>query len=256
MRTWLGRREADLAVAVGVAVTGVQVYNLALGPWLIFQLNAYWPSFDYQIIPAKEIPVQFWAAWDMLARNVAVGLGGYWPLTVCGVVALAGEGWWGRRRGVSGGAPMRSWRGWLRSSAGVTVITVGLVVLGQAAMSLLMIARHPFVYYWQDHLHWYYPLPWVAVVWFAVLLTADGLCRRGGGVGRTAAQVVLGLWLAGNLASLPHYRARMIAGPWFGPVHAQSQRYKGAVRSALVDPMLAANYLELQQRVQPAVGRP
>jgi hypothetical protein len=179
----------------------------------------------------------------MLLENVGIMFGGFLPVTLALIGALsvlifraAARG----RRGARQNHPARDAR--IPGGTARALLYTGLAVLAHVVMFALMITRHPYVYYWIDHRYWYYPLPLLGIVLFGAVASLDALLPRLTPPERRALQALLVLVIISNAASFRHYQALMVNGPWFGPVHAQSERLKGVLRTGVDDPLLAANY--------------
>lgn len=142
----------------------------------------------------------------------------------------------------------------VRSPSGRALLYTGLVLLANIVMFTLMIARHPPVADWMDHRYWYYTLPWLTIVLFGIVAGLNAILSTTTLGERRALQAGLALLVAGNLASLPHYRQLMVKGPWFSLVHPQSERAKVFMRTGADDPWLAPNYREFGILIRKEVG--
>jgi hypothetical protein len=241
---WITRRAGTTAMALAAAAVALQVYNLWLGPAIIRLLNGYWPNFDYQRIPYHEVPDQFRPAFQFLWENGRVMLGGFSGVTFT-VLGLAGL--------------LLIWPRWRETMAGLRhppVIRAAVYAsLGLGALLILhgaMILRHPPVFHWLDHRYWYYPLPFLALLLFVLVVGTNAILPRLGVKGLRVLQLLLGVVLIGNVASLPHYRDIMLGGPWFSPVRAQSELLKSSLRTGIPHPYLASNYRKLFDELQAA----
>jgi len=233
------RRMPDLLMATCAAAAALHVYNVFLAPAVVHQLNGYWPSFQYQKVPLKHFPLRIVPALRMLAEESCVMLGGSWWLTlaclaVAGIVVLRA-----RRRAPGSSAPGDAIA---RQHAGRTLLYAGLVLIGHVVMFALMIARHPFIYEWIDHRYWYYPLPCLAVLLFALVVAWDAVLPRLGRGDRRVMQLVLAALVLGNVLSLPRDRDLMLGGPWFSQAHLQSERLQESLRSGTMDESLEPTY--------------
>jgi hypothetical protein len=243
---------------------------MLLAPFLVHELNGYWPSFDYQKVPLGPLPAQLLPALQSLAENACLMLGGSWQLAVPCVALVVVLAWRARHR-ERGGDGARAGDGGpagdgahalARGPAGHALLCAALLLAGHVAMFAMMIARHPYVHAWLDHRYWYYPIPWLAVLLFGAAVGSNALLPRLRSGERRLVQLVLAAIVVGNLASLPHYRQLMLGGPWFGRVHAQSERFEAAVRSGTDDPQLEQIYRKflvyvgtLRARAADASGR-
>lgn len=237
----LTRKLCDLVIALCSAALFLQLYNRWLGPRIIHALNNYWPDFGYQDIPKQEIPKQIVPAMHFLSSNVEVLLGGFLPMTLGGLAIFAFLALKNhlRQRAVSPTDVTAS------RFTGRGALYVGLALLANLVMVTLMVSRHPPVYHWPDHRHWYYPMPWLALVLFGVIVGTNVVLATGTRGERRVLQAMLAALVIGNLASLPLYRDRMIKGPWFSAVYPQSERLKTYMQTGDADPMMAHNFHEL-----------
>jgi hypothetical protein len=236
---WKTRQMPDLLIATCAAAAALHAYNVLLAPAIVHQLNGYWPSFQYQKIPLRHFPLKLASAVRMLAEEACVMLGGSWRLTlaclaVVGIVVLRA-----RRRAPGSPAPGD---GIARRPVGRTLLYAGLVLAGHVVMFALMIARHPFIYDWIDHRYWYYPIPCLAVLLFAMVVAGDAVLPRLGRGDRRVMQLVLATLVLGNVLSLPHDRDLMLGGPWFSEAHRQSERLQESLRNGTVDTSLEPTY--------------
>jgi hypothetical protein len=227
--SWLrGRTPRSLVVSVAGAAACAFVYDFVVGPLLIEALNGYWPRMNYQGIPKREIVHLPWhgvRAAHLLAENAAVLLGGFFVVGAVAWAALVAVAW--RRRDV---LP----RGALH-----------LALLGgvlQMMMFGLMIARHRYVYEWIDHRQWYYPLPFLATVLFALAVLGEPVWAALDRRARRIAVVAALLLVASNLASLEHHRQRMLGAPWFPRIHAQTPLLRQALETGTLPEGLDAHY--------------
>lgn len=237
------RRLLNVLLMAGAAFVALQLYNRVLGPRLIHTFNGYWPNFFYQKVPTHALPVH--PAVELLSSNVSVMLGGFLPVTLAGAVAMIAGLWFTRERGAVASATDRL----LRPLAYAILVGAANVV-----MFTLMVARHPAIYQMADHRHWYYPLPWLVLVLFGLVVGLNAVLARASRVGRRSVQLILAVLVVGNLTSLSRYREMMLQGPWFGLVHPQSQRLKTYLRTGIEDPLLAQNFRDHGARVRAALG--
>jgi hypothetical protein len=246
----LTRQLVDLLVASSIGLIALQMYNRLLGPWLIHTLNGYWPNFGYQNVPWRELPIV--PAGELLFSNTYIMLGGFLPVMVVGLVGFVLCVACGRSKRSVEERPAQSTGG----VSGRALFYVALVIIANIAMFTLMVARHPAIFKMQDHRHWYYPLPWLALILFAIVVGLNAVLPAMGRGARRWLQLVLVTLVAGNLASLPHYQKLMLTGPWFGMVHPQSERLKTFLRTGIDDPHLAQNYRDLGIRMRAAHSPP
>ncbi len=240
------RQLLDLLVATVTAVVVLQLYNFAIGPLTINALNGYWPDFSYQAIPLREVlrlPNHMVRAIDLLLQNTALMLGGFQLVAIALVVLVAAVAW-RRRAEWSRGLRSRSEvMAYLRYDPRGRVLAYCLLVFAsQVVMFALMIARHGYVYRWIDHRFWYYPLPYLAVALFGMLLAADFAMRHVQGRYRRALPLLLVALTVSNCLSLDRYREIMVNGPWFGPIYIQCEALKASFRSGSPDPQLDPAY--------------
>jgi hypothetical protein len=242
------RQLADVLIACVIAAAVLELYNRGIAPWLILKLNGYSPNFSYQVISLKSVPVHAGSALHLLASNVSALLGGFAPVTLgcLGAFAIVVS------RGRRGDFPPVAHSSRFVRPAFIWILYAILVVTAHVVMFALMIARHPYVYEWADHRHWYYPLPALAIVLFGMVVGLNAAwpsLERGA---RRAVQVLLAVLVIGNLASLTHYRRLMLSGPWFGPLHVQSDRLKAFLRTGVENPRLPPNFRAFAEQVRPA----
>jgi hypothetical protein len=230
---WLG-----LLTALGVLVA----YNYAFAPVAIRILNSYWPNFSYQRIPLGSPSALLFnaaRAGRMLVENAALLAGGSYTVAALlfgGAILLPARVraiWWPAR-----GAPANSALEADRRCAIYVLLGFGLQVL----IFALMIARHPNVYTDLDHRYWYYPLPFVMTVLFAVVGLLDAVLPHASMAVSSVIRGGLILCIIGNLAFVPVQRQVMGQGSWFRPVFAQSAALKHSLQTGEPDTILDPAY--------------
>jgi hypothetical protein len=240
---YITRQLFDVLVATAIALVLLQAYNFTMAPLLIRVLNGYWPTFVYQHVPLTEIPAQFVPALRLTFSDIVAILGGFLPITaVAGVVLVVIAI---RRR-----TPFL-----VRHGASMYTL---LILCAHVVMFAIMIARHPPVYDYPDHRHFYYPFPAMAVLLFGLVLALNAMLRGLPSSARRLVQGVLLVIIVGNLVSLPRYRDIMLHGPYYGPVHGYSQQLKAffrfgqAVASMPIHPALARKFSAFGERIRRA----
>ena len=238
------RRLKDLLIAAVAAAIFGHLYNVFLGPAIIWAVNGQRANFAFQRIPAEELaklPVHCLKACHLLIANAAAMVGGFY---VVGYLVLSIIAAW------LGWKAIISFKGWRaekpralpKSGQSLGVIYALLVLAAQIVMFGLMIARHHYIYAWLDHWYWYYPLPFLMTVLagFALLLNALLPHLRTGQL--RVLRVALVLIALSNLLHLPAYRNLMVGAPWFGPVYARAEKLKVSIRNRSADPELGEEY--------------
>ena len=220
----LGDLLGVVAISAGILIS----YNLGIAPVVTYALNGYWPDFSYQLVhPGRALsPRYLWVATHLLLENIAGVFGGWRPATSVLVSGFTLASYFVARR-LTVSRPVRY---------------AALVLAGQIVMFALMSFRHPPIYEWVDHRHWYYPLPFIGTVVFGLAAWLDWVTPRLRPSGRRITAAALLLAVIGNIAALGHMRTIMEGGPWFGPVFAQSEWLKASLRSGQADPRLHAEY--------------
>ncbi len=176
------RRGAPLAVAGAASIATWALYNYVVGPWIIHAANGYWPEFRFQRLrPSRLMQPQPWVEGYTLLRDwtsVLLGSLPLWLLALAGAVLLLLHFRW-RKRG-----PDRR-----------DVRLAGLLLLGaaaQVAMVAVMVQRHEPVT-WIDHRVWYYPLPFQALLVFALAVGLERVALARGGTLPRLVPVLLAL---------------------------------------------------------------
>jgi hypothetical protein len=243
---WLLTRQlADVLVATVIAVLSLQAYNFVLAPWLIHALNGYWPSFGFQQVPLKELPIEFVPALDLIFSNFVAMFGGFLPVTVVASLALLGMAI-SRRRELAAGSSARLP---ILARHRVAIYTL-LIVAAHIVMFTIMIARHPPIYYQRDHHHWNYEFPAMAVLLFGLTLALNAMLRGSCIKARRAVQAVLLAIIIGNLFSLPRYSYVRLHGQYFSWGYEQSNRLKKFLLSGKADPELVPYFREFGELVR------
>lgn len=212
----------DCVLGSAAAVVLMVLYNFLVGPWLVWALNGYSPSFDYQRVDVQHLirhPLHVVQAIRLLAQSTQVVLGSFPPWLYAAAAAI---GFYWRRRYLSR-TPRGAWRQRLREPVSRVVL---LVAASQVLMFALMIVRHAPIWDWADHRLWYYPLPFQAFVLVGLLLFIDVMLRRWPAIPRIAVNAAIVAMMAGNLAGWASYRRVMLAAPWFPGVYEQSTLLK------------------------------
>ncbi|HYJ03488.1 MAG TPA: hypothetical protein VEX43_00010 [Chthoniobacterales bacterium] len=238
------RRLKDLLIAAAAAAIFGHLYNVVLGPAIIWAVNGQQVDFGFQRIPAEELaklPVHCLKAGRLLFANAAGMVGGYY---VVGYLVLSlVAAWFGWRA-------ILFYKGWMpekrreqfKSGQSLGIIYALMVLAAQIVMFGLMIARHPYIYDWMDHRYWYYPLPFLMTVLLGLALLLNALIPRLRIGQRQVLRVALVLIAVSNLLHLPAYRNLMVGAPWFGPVYARAEKLKVSIRNRSADPELGEEY--------------
>ena len=96
-----------------------------------------------------------------------------------------------------------------------------LLAASQVAIYAVMIARHSALYRLPDHRLWYYPLPFVALLCFGVLLLVEWLSPRLPRRGRAALAAALAALSLSNAVQWGRNRRGM--EPWLPGIERQSR---------------------------------
>ncbi len=235
-------RHLDGVVALVTACVLLQFYNFVLGSRIVFAVNGYWPSFEYQSIPTDQLALVHQLvlkAAGLLILQATAFAGGpvVAPLIAVLAVLTIRRHWsWRWKR------PWVEMARYLFHDPGGRPVTYVVLALGAiVVMYAVMIARHGYVYRWSDHRYWYYPLPVFGVLLVGALAAADAALARGWLSVRRLNGILL-LVVVGNCLSLDYYRAVMMQGPWFGPVYAQCTSLKSSFRAGVPDATLDPEY--------------
>jgi hypothetical protein len=184
-----------LLIAVLAALAASMTYNLILGPIIIHSLNGYWPDFNYQRLPWKDIMSEYSAfileGTGMLHRAIFYNLGNMmsWVILIIFIVPLVMTS----KRAISRKCEFRE------SLYPISVI-IGLfisAVILPIAMNALMRARHTgvnipvFQFY-------YYPLV-TTYLWICLLAVGLSRVNNLGKYGNYLSQILCLLLIIGNL---------------------------------------------------------
>jgi hypothetical protein len=242
----LRRRLLDVAVAAAAAGALAHVYVRWVGRWIVRLVNGYWPSLSFQDIDYTRLfsePIFFREALRLMADNTVAMLGGTPVLAALGALAVVALWLAGRSR--PRGIPLGP-------------VYAGIAFALQAFMYTAMAFRHPSIFEMEDHRYWYYPLPYVVTLLFAVAVLADHLARELPRAFRRLPHALVAAGVVGNLVHLDDYRSQLARGVYFGPVYAQSVWLKGSLEQRSVDPRLAPEYrifLGNHRKLRKAGGR-
>ncbi len=232
----------DLLSGAFLATCLMVLYNVAIGPWIIHQVNGYWPSFHYQRLSTATLlaePSRFMRqAIELLSQSARVLLGSFpiWVYAVGAGVCLAVTAL---------GSPSVSSqsRTWLMVAKRYMwpALLIAVVVASQVVMFALMILRHQPVYDWPDHRLWYYPLPYQAVLLFGMTLLVGRVLRRDK-QRVVVVNFVLAIVVIGNVSSWREHRDVLLRSPWFPTVDHQSVLLKKSLRDRTPAPDLNKAY--------------
>lgn len=240
----LTRKLKDLLIASVAAAIFAHVYNVFLGPAIIWAINAQRPDFSFQHIPAAHwanLPAHCLRAGQLLLVNLVAMAGGY---LVVGYLVLGLVAAWLLWKGITfykEPEPGRRWEHYKSNQS--LAIWYTLMIIGlHIVMFGVMITRHAYVFTWIDHWYWYYPLPFLVVTLFGLALLLHGVLP---GL-QTKQRVILRLALVfialSNLAHLPAYRTIMAGGDWFGPIYNMSENLKASIRHRYPHPDLGGEF--------------
>jgi len=228
----------DLLAGAVAAIWAMLLYNLAIGPAIIHAVNGYWPSFEYQQLPAVVLltePHHLREAAELVVGSTRVLLGSFpiWAYLVGAaawllIMGIADQKSGDRNR-ESDTAESVVWKQGSRTWV-LPIVLCTVAVASQVLMFALMIVRHPQVYAWPDHRLWYYPLPYQAALLFGLTLLVGYVVRHGGARRVLAVNVVLVLMVVGNITSWREHRGGMLRSPWFPTVYYQSAALKESLR--------------------------
>ena len=240
----LTRKLKDLLIAAAAAAVLGHLWNIVLGPAIIWAVNYEPADFSYQRIPKEELanlPVHSLRATRLLLANVATMLGGYYVIGYLVVATITGWLIWRaiifHKRQTPGKLRER-----YTSGESLAVIYALLVLALQIVMFALMNARHPYIYAWVDHWYWYYPLPFLMTALFGLALLLNALLPRLGALARRSARVALVVIVASNLLHLPDYRKLMLSSHWFGPIYGLSEALKASIGDRSPRPDLGTEF--------------
>lgn len=240
----LTRKLKDLLIAAAAAALLGQLWNIVLGPAIVWAVNHEPADFSYQRIPSEHLanlPVYSLRASRLLLANLATMLGGYYVVGYLVVALITGWLIW---RVIS--FLKRQTPGKLRerytSGESLAVIYAVMVLALQIVMFALMNARHSFIYDWVDHWYWYYPLAFLMTALFGLALLLNALLPRLGALPRRFLRVALVVIVASNLLHLPDYRELMLSSHWFGPIYTLSENLKASIRHGEPHPDLGHEF--------------
>ena len=240
---WTGQL-GDVLAAFAVAAGVLQFYNFVLAPVAIHTLNGYWPDFSYQTLPrgqAALAPLNLPFALVMLLENALLLLGGLPGVAILIVAVLATA--LVRATVQATDRRMSYLMGFLTYEPDRRTVIYGVLAFApQVLMFSLMIARHPYVYFWLDHRYWYYAMPYVVTVLFGLLLALNAAMGKLPRSRHWVASLVLLMIVFSNVAGLNHHRRIMRESPWFGPVYLQSEALRSSLKSGVPDPSLDSYY--------------
>ena len=230
------RRGGLLLLGASAAAVTATVYSLWLGPFLIHEINGYWPSFFYQRLPVRKLvnPRFYREAGDLLLNYASTLLGGV-PSRWIALLSASAAGLWVGRAWLGRGRPDRG------GSLGPLLVLA--VVVSQIALFAIMIVRHRPIYVMSDHRLWYYPLVFQAILLFGLLVLLERLAEAGAAARRVSV-VVMALLVLSNVARWPELRQVMAEGPWFRWTTNQSALLRVSLREGHVHPGLFAYYRE------------
>ena len=235
----------DLVAAFAVAAVVLLLYNFVIAPVTIRILNGYWPDFSYQRLPPREVlsvPIYAAFALAMLVQNALLVFGGIQFLAGLALIGLAGGLFYVTRQ-VARGDRVNHIMSRLRYEPDRRVVIYVVLAFGaQVLMFALMIARAKYIYFSLDHRYWYYAMPFLVTLLFAVLLALDAAVARLSPNRRWLVSVVLSVVILSNLTTLNQHRRTMRAWAWFGAVYVQSEAFRSSLRNGAPDPRLDGWY--------------
>jgi hypothetical protein len=240
----LTRRLKDLLIASGAAAILGHLYNVVLGPAIIWAVNRQPVDFFYQRIPVEELarlPVHSLKGSRLLIANVAAMLGGYYVVGYLFLCIIAGWLVW-KAIGLYKERMPGKFRERYASGASLAVIYALMILALQIVMFGLMIARHRFIYDWVDHWYWYYPLPFLMTALFGLALLLNAVLPRLGTPQRRLLRVALVLIAISNLLHLPANRKLMLTSKWFSQEYPFSEMLKASIRHHWPHPDLDGEY--------------
>jgi len=248
----------DLLIASVAAAIVAHLYNVVIGPAIIWAINAQRPDFTFQQIPAAawaKLPVHCLQAGHLLTANLAALAGGY---LVIGYLVLALVAAWLIWRTIvfyKGSEPGQRWEHY-KSGRSLAIFYALMILALHVGMFGVMITRHGYVYQWIDHWYWYYPLPFIVTTLFGLAVLLNAVLPGLRTVNRRILKVALVLIALSNLAHLPRYRTLMVSGSWFGPVYRWSENLKASIRHRDTHPELGPEFKRFlifhEKRRQPA----
>jgi hypothetical protein len=252
------RKLKDLLIASGAAAIVAVLYNLVLGPAIVWAVHSYRVDFFYQRIPAEDLarlPVHSLKAIRLLLENVAAMLGGYYVVGYLVLLVVTAWSVWKAVAVFKERAP-GSFRERYASGARLGIIYALMVFVLQIVMFALMLARHRFIYDWVDHWYWYYSLPFLMTVLVGLALLLNAVLPRLDPVQRRVLRMALLLIAISNLLHLPANRKLMLSSQWFSQEYPLSEMLKASIRNHYRHPDLDEEYTRFflfseQQRKSP-----
>ncbi len=196
----LNRKTALLCFgSLGVVLLGT-LYNLYLGPWFIFQLNGYYPKWDYQTMELQSV-FNLRGGLIFMLTNIGGMFGGFGMIAGAGLILLIG------------GGLILPWFKYRRRTAIYTTAAFVFLLCAMTAAANLMAVRHPALL-WPDVIRGGYFLPNAVVFMFFFLLSLNSLMEIF--TNRKKAEHILFaallLPLAGNVRALPEMLEIMSRG--------------------------------------------
>jgi hypothetical protein len=238
------RKLKDLLIASVAAAIVAHVYNVLLGPAIIWAVNAQRPDFTFQQIPAAawaRLPVHCLQAGELLFANLVAMAGGYLLVGYLVVALLAAWLVWRAMVFYKGPEPGKRWEHY-KSGQSLAILYALMIVSLHIVLFGVMITRHGYVYNWIDHWYWYYPLPFLVITLFGLAFLLHTVLPRLRTAQRQALRVALVLIAVSNLAHLPGYRTVMASGEWFRPVYMWSENLKESIRQGNPRPDLGPEF--------------
>jgi hypothetical protein len=242
---WLiTRKLKDLLIAAVAAAIVAHLYNVVLGPAIIWAINSQSADFTFQRIPPEalaNLPVDCLHAGRLLLANLAAMAGGYF---IVGYLVLSFVIAWLVWKAIvfyKGWEPGR-FREHYKSGPSLAIFYAVLILVLHIVMFGLMIARHPYLYDWVDHWHWYYPLPFLVTALFGLALLLNGVLPRLRTMQLQGLRVALVLIAVSNLVHLPAYRKEMLSSNWFGNIYAQGENLRASIKYRWPNPDLNEDF--------------
>jgi len=226
------RKLKDLLIASVAAAIVAHVYNVLLGPAIIWAVNAQRPDFTFQQIPATawaKLPVHCLQAGHLLFANLVAMAGGYLLVGYLVVALLAAWLVWRAIVFYKGPESGKRWEHY-KSGQSLAILYSLMIISLHIVLFGVMITRHGYVYNWIDHWYWYYPLPFLVITLFGLALLLHTVLPRLRTAQRHVLRLALVLIAVSNLAHLPGYRTVMASGEWFRHVYRWSENLKASIR--------------------------
>jgi hypothetical protein len=252
------RKLKDLLIASVAAAIVAHLYNVVIGPAIIWAINGQRPDFTFQRIPMGDLaglPVHCLKAARVLTANLAAMAGGFYVVGYLIVALVAAWLVWGAIVFYKESERGKRWEHYT-SGQSLAIVYAVMVLAAHIVMFGLMIARHHYIYEWADHWYWYYPLPFIVTTLFGLAVLLNAVLPGLRTVNRRILKVALVLIALSNLAHLPRYRTLMVSGSWFGPVYRWSENLKASIRHRDPHPELGPEFKRFlifhEKRRQPA----